>query len=504
MVDLNQDPLLHLRELFARFGLECALSQFAGLLTVPSLQANAIRVETAVHHAVSCSRGNHRTGHEEIGRLLKTEFAGVTHTEDPAEDVFITSVTTPQGNRRVFQGIWNASDYHLQSTLYVLLSQEIPPERQKLLESAYALLKVSEEIARRMDLPRWHQETSTAQGDIQLPDAAVLRRATGAVSFSNDQLLELGIDPDLLSPFVLPKVDRALLLTQQLGNTSLERCPLVRIGENLICALPNSISPAIRRFVVEELDRAGELSAFSRALAEYQFEQVRDRMIWEFRDFSLLPNVPEPEGAYPSLHSWVINYDLDKLLHVLVIYGRLDSIKKHGFNFPTGESAAKLKGLKRYVATVANWCKSRPDCQEGTTLLVLGGLGEPSSLGLNSTVDDWHISAMNIADFRLVASEDDQPITPYLKFIKQRALVQERGVEFFFLEDFALYCHWRHTDYMLVPRPLPLEPGSVFVQLGGAIESVCEHRSRNLSTTLRHCRLLFTEQSLLLWMSRVD
>ena len=28
--------------------------------------------------------------------------------------------------------------------------------------------------------------------------------------------------------------------------------------------------------------------------------------------------------------------------------------------------------------------------------------------------------------------------------------------------------------------------------------------ARNLSTTLRHCRLLFTEQSLLLWMSRVD
>ena len=26
---------------------------------------------------------------------------------------------------------------------------------------------------------------------------------------------------------------------------------------------------------------------------------------------------------------------------------------------------------------------------------------------------------------------------------------------------------------------------------------------RNLSTTLRHCRLRFTEQSLLLWMSRV-
>ena len=337
-----------------------------------------------------------------------------------------------------------------------------------------------------MDLPRWHQETSTAQGDIQLPDAAVLRRATGAVSFSNDQLLELGIDPDLLSPFVLPKVDRALLLTQQLGNTSLERCPLVRIGENLICALPNSISPAIRRFVVEELDRAGELSASSRALAEYQFEQVRDRMIWEFRDFSLLPNVPEPEGAYPSLHSWVINYDLDKLLHVLVIHGRLDSIKKHGFNFPAGESAAKLKGLKGYVATVANWCKSRPDCQEGTTVLVLGGLGEPSSLGLNSTVDDWHISAMNIADFRLVTSEDDQPITRYLKFIKQRALVQERGVEFFFLEDFALYCHWRQTDYMLVPRPLPLEPGSVFVQLGGAIESVCEHRSQVRASVDRH------------------
>ena len=29
-------------------------------------------------------------------------------------------------------------------------------------------------------------------------------------------------------------------------------------------------------------------------------------------------------------------------------------------------------------------------------------------------------------------------------------------------------------------------------------------KERNLSTTLRHCRLRFTEQFLLLWMSRVD
>ena len=487
MIDLNQEQLLHLREIFAKFNLESALPKLAALLTIPPLQANAIRIETAIHYAVACSQGNHLVRHEEIERVLNTEFAGISHTEDPADDVFIANVITPEGNRRLFQGVWDANDYYAQKIIYVLLSYEIPQECQELLESVFALLRVSEEIARRMDLPRWHQETSTAQGDIRLPGAAVLRKATGAVSFTEGELSELSIDINALSPFVLSEADKPSLLNQTIGNTLLERYPLVRIEENLICALPNSMSPAVRRYVVEELGRKGQLRAFSHALAEYEFEQVREKLNREFPDFAPLRNIPEAEGKCPSLHSWVINYDLDKLLHVIVIHGRLDGIKNHGFKWhPTDDSAERFRGLERYIATVATWCKSQPDCREGTTLLVLGGLGEPFIGGTNETFEGWQISALSGRDFHMLTSEDDRPITRYLKFLKQRAWAEKRGVEFFCLEDFALYCRWCQADYMLVPQELHLQPGSAFVALDVCAGAVREQRAGVRSLVDRH------------------
>ena len=487
MIDLNQEQLRHLSEIFAKFNPESAIPQLAALLTVPSLQANAIRIEAAIHYAVACSQGYHRVGSEEIERLLNTELAGISYMEDPVDDVFVANVITPEGNCRVFQGVWDANDYYAQTIVTVFVSHEIPHECQEIVESVFALLRVSEEIARRMDLLRWHRETSTAQGDIRLPDAPVLRRATDSVSFTKDELSDMGIDIDALSPFVLGEADKHSLLTQTIGNTHLERYPLVRIGENLICALPTSISPAIRRYAVEELDKRRQLGAFNRALAEYEFEQVKAKMNREFGDFSPLADVPEPEGQFPaSLHSWVMNYDLDKLLHLLVIHGRMDSIKSHGFNWhPTDNSAERFEGLERHIAAVATWCKSQPRCQEGTTLLVLGGLGAPIVAGSSEAFEGWHVSALSAPNFQMLTSEEERPITRYLKFLKQRAWAEKRGVHFFGLEDFALYCRWRQAEYQLVPQGLQLKPGSVVFELRVAALRKCASSEREGSIRCR-------------------
>lgn len=77
-----------------------AIARLGGLLTVPALQANTTRIETLVHLAAAYCHGRRDLRRSEIGHLLNERLGevSVTSLEDPVEDVFVTSVETPEGN----------------------------------------------------------------------------------------------------------------------------------------------------------------------------------------------------------------------------------------------------------------------------------------------------------------------------------------------------------------------------------------------------------------------
>ena len=57
MVLINFSDFRRFAKFFEKYDLQSSVTQLAGLLTVPSLQANALRIETAIHLAVAnCER----------------------------------------------------------------------------------------------------------------------------------------------------------------------------------------------------------------------------------------------------------------------------------------------------------------------------------------------------------------------------------------------------------------------------------------------------------------
>src|SRR5208283_176314 len=94
---------------------------FAGLLTFPELQANCFRIEVLVHLAIACCDGRSgpttsflRRSFEQLGN----GFCG--KIEDPAEDIFVSLVNTPNGNFRIFEGIREGTGFYLQRILNVV------------------------------------------------------------------------------------------------------------------------------------------------------------------------------------------------------------------------------------------------------------------------------------------------------------------------------------------------------------------------------------------------
>ena len=209
MVPLNASELKPTARFLRKYDLKSTVTQLSGLLATPALQANTIRIETLVHLAMAYCRGRLKPGLSEIHYWLNRQLGNteIASLEDPAEDVFVTNVETPEDNRRVFEGIWESSDYSVQVVLETLNNRRVPPECRELLVPAFALLRLSDCVAERVGLQRWHLEESSPQGVVTLPPATQVANRARAITFTAGELEVLGVSRDVLAPFILRDAD---------------------------------------------------------------------------------------------------------------------------------------------------------------------------------------------------------------------------------------------------------------------------------------------------------
>ncbi len=466
MIPLAAPELQPVANLLRRYELRSTLTRLGGLLTVPNLQANTIRIETLVHLAVAHCRGNRIPSRSEIGDWLNSQLGStkIASLEDPVEDVFITNVETSEGNRRLFEGIWESSDYFTQVVLDTLRMRRGSQEWGDLLSSAYSILKLSDSAAERVGLQRWCFEPSTPKYKVKLPSSTQLRHHARAIVFTDEQLDALGIERETLAPFILRDQDRQALSDECTGHTSLERRPLVDFGNELVLALPHAVGPAIRRFVLSELKRLGALKVSTRILAGIQAEQVKEEGLLELRNETHLLELPKPDKEMPLMHSMLLRYDLNKYLHVVLLHDNLDDLDTQGLSSMMQYPEELMSGLSEYLNRVALHCQGLPDFAEGMTLVVMGGLGRGFALSFKEWPHRWRLSVIRISDLLMLAGEPAQPIMHYLKFIKQKEWAEDEGVCFWDISgDYNSYCFWRNNNYQLVPHDCHIRRGAAFV-----------------------------------------
>ena len=128
-------------------------ASFAALLIAPELQANCYRLEYLVHLALAYCDGKAQPTQDLIQRSFKILGDGVCGmAEDPAEDVFLSLVSTPRGSFRVLEGIHEGNGFHLQRIVNVVETMPRKQPFQNIRESVEALLRLSEAVAERAGL----------------------------------------------------------------------------------------------------------------------------------------------------------------------------------------------------------------------------------------------------------------------------------------------------------------------------------------------------------------
>ena len=462
MIPLAHPETTEISKKLLKYDPHATIACTAGLLTAPHLHANTLRLELLVHLSVMHCAGRRKPKPADLGRWLNQylENSGISSQEDPPEDAFILNICTPEGNRRIFRGIWNSSDYFLQVALDQLIRRKAPKECEELLGPAFALLKMSDSIADRLSLPRWHSEPSRENNQIVLESDAQVRSRARAVTFTLDDFDELDIEPNSLNVFVFPQYEKNILASETLGNTTLERRPLVQLNDEWIVALPDAISPAIRLYLLSELKKLRHLSAFQKALRQTQIDQIQGEGFFELRknveSMKIPDSVPQPKM---DLASWLLRYDSDKYLHIVLLHDSLEQIETAGLDSYLQYTTDQQDSLMHHVKHIADYCKSQLGYVEGVTLFIKGDMGRGLGLDLGDQVDTWQIGLISIPDLLLLAVEPGQPIERLLKLIKQKGWARARGVSFFNLSGYLnLYSYWRSFNSRIIPREMPVDP----------------------------------------------
>ena len=497
---LNSTEFARLAKQFLKYDPIATVARLSGLLTVPSFQANNLRLEILVHLAVAQCRGDRKPGIRTIenwcnGYLGSTSAVG---NEDPVEDVFVTNVETGKGNLRLFQGTRESNDYFAQALVDILSYSNGPARWRRLHESVVALLLICDCIAERVGLERWHSELSDPGVKIEInPSIGIIQRAH-AVSFADDDLDILGINHDVLAPFFLEPDSKNLMLNESLGHTTLERFPIIRTGDGFVLTLPHAVSRAIRRFAISEIQCMGDMHLFSEILASYQADHIEQYGLLEFSRNEKLPLTSEKLEL--PIVDWLYKYDSDKIVHVVFIQDCMNRPDPDYLDSLFVFSKKEVTAIQDYLSQTADDCMNRPDTAEGTTVFVIGGLGSGIVFGFEGFPQGWRYSVIPIHDLLMMAYEFERTVSRYLKFLKQKKWIEEKGVEFVeIVGDYGLFCLWRESDYQLARQNLPLESGSQLCIIHSPVFTARIKQRRNLD---RH--VIPTVEGLLVTVTRLS
>jgi hypothetical protein len=468
MIDLRSQLCKDGGQYLSEFQRKETVSIAAGLLTLPRLSANSIRCETLVHLAVAYSRGGKRPNRTTFKTVLNNIMGNTQAAmiEDPQEDVFVSNILTEHGDLRVLNGLWEANDYFIQVLIDIVTWYQVPESLLQIRRSCISLLKLSEEVALRSGLNRNYSEDSFDKENINVPKSGDYDLLSKRVTFTSQELDGLGVAVESIEPFMISSDDIVDLKQSTVGNSILEKKPIVEIDGDYILSIPSAVGVAIRYHFLAACKQDSSLGVFSKLLANYQAAQIKDEILREFkgRFASVSPELRDIENM-PSMHALLLKDDSGNYLHAVLLHDEIHKIIDDGIGSYHAPSEEQVDALGKFFHEVAEYCKSQDDFVSGLSLTTHGGLGRGHHLGFEEWPDDWGFSAISLNDLFLISSSKSKPLEEFFECIKQKRWVESEGVKLFNVNgDFNYFGFWKSAGYKCVPDEIPVSK-SGFVTL---------------------------------------
>ena len=311
---LNDHP--NIKDILSPFEPVNTASIFGAMLLDKRLQSNCIRLEALVHLAITNCEGTTLPTQKLLVNCFNELDEGICgRLEDPAEDVFVSLVTTKVGNFRVLEGIWESSTFYLQRILDIVQTFPDQEDFNKLRIGIFALLKMSEAICHRANLSRYCIGAVTPRAKVS--SAFCSKKNRKLLFFDAEDLAQLGIHLEDLEFFIFNDQLFPHLSTSPLNNSPIHHYPLFKANDQLVLVLPTAVSVSIRSIVIDFLLAKGHLKSLQNHLADQYAAFFHDTNI--LGSFSNSPIDFVGSESLP-LSEFMVEFDKGHFINFIFIY----------------------------------------------------------------------------------------------------------------------------------------------------------------------------------------
>ena len=227
-----------------------------------------------------------------------------------------------------------------------------------------------------------------------------MKESSRHVTFSDEDLVAIGVGPGALYPFVIQNEHAGSLVGNAMGHSALERRPLVRFKGHTTVALPTAIGVAIRRFAIEQAAAAGDLWLFQSTchLAQFSEAFLLGRPGWGVGYIEM----PEPDPD-DGMREFIGTFDKSGYVHLVFVPDDFEAAAEAGLASIRPLEEAVCKRIRERASALA----SRQDYRRGLTVLVHGGVGRrfsPTLEDLPNFPPGWQRLCVSASDFMLLGS----------------------------------------------------------------------------------------------------
>lgn len=438
------------------FDFEDALIKIAGLLYEEELHSNLVTIETMIHQLFLSQRGQKVINAVEIGQL----FDGIHSTyigswEDPAEDTMVGVANSIKGSYMFLNGLWESSCFYTQ--IFIDLIDEMPDNKPFLgiKKTVRAILILSNESICRKSLKRYQKGSDYPQSEWDF-HSYISTEKCNIVSFSLDDLTQLGVSEKDLKPFIFENPDLISLTNEAFGSSSLERKPIYRAQDGTyILALPTAISVAIRLFVIEQANRFGFLDRLQHAMqVRYvRFFSEDSRLLGKISNVPFSPFRDSNEIIVGA--EALVGIDKHRYVHFLLFFDDFCDYQNGLVNGVSTSNSDLESAITERIKKAYGYSSKIDGFKSGLSVLVGCGWGRSVVISLEGVSEsgNWQLESVPAPDldtFNRITSMN--PFT-FWRLIEAKQRVLEVGVHTQNVNGLLnLYSWAKDNDFNIIPH----------------------------------------------------
>ena len=428
-------------------------SIFSALLLNPDYQASQYRFEKAISVCLSFCEGDKKPNQALIKFIFEKVSELFGYMDDPAEDVFISTLWFENEQYKLSTGLWEGGIYQTQIFLDVINDAPSDEKITVIKNRLRAILKASDFIITKAGL-------RINEIGAEYPITEIDDEISNIDELINKVKLQPFIESELLPCIEIKNLID--LYKQEFGASDLEETPFFINDGSCSLIFPSSILVCIKRQIINFFR-----NNYSIELLNTLFYNRQEKRIYEtklLREFKHLPikffktKGPEDWGYFES----IIEFNKGYYYHFVFLSESFSLLDSDWFNGFTQPDDYLSKYIEKSILKAKNWAIEKSGGRKGCTVIVPCGYGRGLGLGLRFKSDEhWMFTVINSHDLDTLSNDLDCKPHKVWRIIESLEQLTVMGVKLLNPNGFLnLYAYAKENDFCLVPHESFQETGS--------------------------------------------